>query len=923
MAGFFGIEQREVIRVKVKKCEGYLQPEYKKFSLDPQITSYEMLQHILASAFSIKGDFTLSYRTRDDEGQEIYLSMLSDWDMDAAFQSASDPCLQLKVDLKPFEEGLDDWDIIAPVDVPQYKVSNLVERNSILGNLTGTISNQVGRTVSHMQRVMGLRNEDEQRYRPSKSPMTDMEFRNYLDSSGHMIKPEEFRISIYQGGVEPSLRRVVWRHLLNIFPIGLSGKERFDYMKRKENEYYQLRDKWRDIISSGAMTEDIRYITSMVKKDVLRTDRTLKYFAGGDDSKNLLSLFNILVTYAITHPEVSYCQGMSDVASPLLVIQKDEAQAYLCFCGIMNRMKSNFTLNENAMNLKFKHLSDILQLHDPPLYTYLKDNDAGDLFFCYRWLLLELKREFPFEDALYMLEVMWSTLPPMYPESELPLTDLDYSLSLLSTSPCSPSFSKKPSIYEKFKNMRRQKSTKVKETKIQNSELASGEETVDNSVNNNSVLVSKNLTNMDKASPFEEEKTIVGAQDFPSMKDSMVADAQAKSSCIDKSLETEMESKVKKLHDSDSEAQTKTDITVDPEDVESQKEQQTDIGSCKSVLSASELSSSVHDERPAGSFYNGDLTSETPTDGTDSEDVETIFSKDLVQPEGSVNNDPNFCHTTLTTDYKADGTDDELCNDDADEDQDDSGHSQFYLSLDSTDEGQTEVSSAASDNKTVKKPGERAGFFHNVKEFISIPKKRPTDIHIPKVVAGFKAPEILQAPETNDNLKQEDKGDTSQKFHLNNGLINGKKTYPGKAVLSPVSCTPPVANGESGPSPDGCSSSLQLNDSGMSLSDCAETDDSSLEVIKHSIPSIRLPPPDVFGNGNPFLMFVCLTLLMQHREAILQKQLEYDEIAMMFDKMVRKHNVHKVLHQARVLYTDYLQTQKKMEESTDDHTFSV
>ncbi|XP_021340089.1 TBC1 domain family member 25-like isoform X2 [Mizuhopecten yessoensis] len=862
-----------------------------------------------------ESDFTLSYRTKDDEGQEIYLSMLSDWDMDAAFQSASDPCLQLKVDLKPFEEGLDDWDIIAPVDVPQYKVSNLVERNSILGSLTGTISNQVGRTVSHMQRVMGLRNEDEQRYRPSKSPMTDMEFRNYLDSSGHMIKPEEFRISIYQGGVEPSLRRVVWRHLLNIFPIGLSGKERFDYMKHKENEYYKLRDKWRNLISSGSISEDLRYITSMVKKDVLRTDRTLKYFAGGDDSKNLLSLFNILVTYAITHPEVSYCQGMSDVASPLLVIQKDEAQAYLCFCGIMARMKSNFMLNENPMSLKFKHLSDILQLHDPVLYAYLKEHDAGDLFFCYRWLLLELKREFPFEDALYMLEVMWSTLPPMYPESELPLTDQDYFLSLLSTSPCSPSFSKKPSIYEKFRNMRRVKSSKVQ----------TGEETEDNSVNNNTVLVSKNVTNTGKASPFEEEKSIVGAQDFPSMKDSMVVDAQAKSSCIDKSLETEMESKVKKLHDHVKNIQTEAQISEDTE-AEVLKEQTTDVASCDSVFSVSDLSSSVHDERPAGSFYNGDLTSETPTDGTDSEEVETLFSKDQAVPDGSINNDPNFCRGSLTTEFKSDATDDELCNDYIDEDQDDSGHSQFYLSLDSTDEGQTEgQTSVAPDNKTVKKTGERPGFFHNVKELISIPKKRPTEISVPKVVAGFKAPDIVQDPLTvqnsNADLKVKDMGNSSQKSFLSNGLVHGKKMYPGKAVLSPVSGAPVTIGGKGV-----CSSSLPLNDSGMSLSDCAEvSDDNSLEVIKHSIASIRLPPPDVFGNGNPFLMFVCVTLLMQHREAILQKQLEYDEIAMMFDRMVRKHNVHKVLHQARILYTDYLQTQKKIEEQAeaDDHVFSV
>ena len=34
-----------------------------------------------------------------------------------------------------------------------------------------------------------------------------------------------------------------------------------------------------------------------------------------------------------------------------------------------------------------------------------------NLYFTYRWLLLECKREFPFNDALHVLEVMWATLP--------------------------------------------------------------------------------------------------------------------------------------------------------------------------------------------------------------------------------------------------------------------------------------------------------------------------------------------------------------------------------------------------------------------------------------------------------------------------------------------------------------------------------
>jgi hypothetical protein len=39
---------------------------------------------------------------------------------------------------------------------------------------------------------------------------------------------------------------------LNIFPAGLSGKERFDYMKTKENEYYKLRDHWKEYFKNDA-----------------------------------------------------------------------------------------------------------------------------------------------------------------------------------------------------------------------------------------------------------------------------------------------------------------------------------------------------------------------------------------------------------------------------------------------------------------------------------------------------------------------------------------------------------------------------------------------------------------------------------------------------------------------------------------------
>ncbi len=60
-----------------------------------------------------------------------------------------------------------------------------------------------------------------------------------------------------------------------------------------------------------------------------------------------------------------------------------------------------------------------LMYYDPEFFTYLKMHQADDLLFCYRWLLLEMKREFAFDSALVALEVPWSSLPPATADTEV------------------------------------------------------------------------------------------------------------------------------------------------------------------------------------------------------------------------------------------------------------------------------------------------------------------------------------------------------------------------------------------------------------------------------------------------------------------------------------------------------------------------
>lgn len=169
-------------------------------------------------------------------------------------------------------------------------------------------------------------------------------------------------------------------------------------------------------------------MANAVRKDVIRTDRAHAFYAGDENrNANLMALFNILTTYALAHPEVSYCQGMSDLASPLLVVVKEESMAYLCFCALMRRMRDNFSCDGWTMTRKFHHLSELVQYYDPIFYEYLSEMHSEDLLFTYRWLLLDLKREFAFDDALLLMEVIWASLPsrPPEPGCDLDLYDVD------------------------------------------------------------------------------------------------------------------------------------------------------------------------------------------------------------------------------------------------------------------------------------------------------------------------------------------------------------------------------------------------------------------------------------------------------------------------------------------------------------------
>jgi len=185
---------------------------------------------------------------------------VSDWDLGAAFLSASTPDLQLMIEPRNVPlDGSEDYDegpsweliksteVIKPSPLPIANHHRRTQGNSATrsGNSAGN-NNRVYLNPANFNakiNTAGIFNTMERWVQKAltfvedisvvttRPPISDVEFRNYLDPAGILLYPRELRFACFHGGVEPSLRKVVWKHLLNVYPDGLNGSGRIDYIQ--------------------------------------------------------------------------------------------------------------------------------------------------------------------------------------------------------------------------------------------------------------------------------------------------------------------------------------------------------------------------------------------------------------------------------------------------------------------------------------------------------------------------------------------------------------------------------------------------------------------------------------------------------------------------------------------------------------------
>ncbi|XP_075450472.1 small G protein signaling modulator 2 isoform X4 [Ascaphus truei] len=141
-----------------------------------------------------------------------------------------------------------------------------------------------------------------------------------------------------------------------------------------------------------------------IDKDVQRCDRNYWYFT----ADNLEKLRNIMCSYVWEHLDIGYVQGMCDLLAPLMVVLDNDLLAYSCFTQLMKRMSQNFP-NGSAMDTHFANMRSLIQILDSELFELMHQNgDYTHFYFCYRWFLLDFKRELLYEDVFAVWEVIWA-----------------------------------------------------------------------------------------------------------------------------------------------------------------------------------------------------------------------------------------------------------------------------------------------------------------------------------------------------------------------------------------------------------------------------------------------------------------------------------------------------------------------------------
>uniref|UniRef100_A0A383W6G7 Rab-GAP TBC domain-containing protein n=1 Tax=Tetradesmus obliquus TaxID=3088 RepID=A0A383W6G7_TETOB len=116
---------------------------------------------------------------------------------------------------------------------------------------------------------------------------------------------------------------------------------------------------------------------------------------GEDSKRQACRMIAMLSAYALHDPDTGYCQGMSDLLLPFVLLMEDDALAFWCFVSLMQRqnLRRNFAADESGIFAQLRCLGQVLEVHDKPLMFRLHQLGASECHFAYRMLVVLMRRD--------------------------------------------------------------------------------------------------------------------------------------------------------------------------------------------------------------------------------------------------------------------------------------------------------------------------------------------------------------------------------------------------------------------------------------------------------------------------------------------------------------------------------------------------
>lgn len=513
------------------------------------------------------------------------------------------------------------------------------------------------------------------------------------------------------------------------------------------------------------------------------------------------------------------------------------------------------------------------------------------MLFCYRWLLLEMKREFAFDDSLRMLEVLWSSLPADPPHKELKLYDVEFQPVPVSTPPVSPL----------VKTIRENPYTKVCALRRQSSSIS-----LHNYSGRKSASVKRQIHSLD------ENVGRIGSILDIKLKHQSLDDA-AIAQKTSKSLDNSPKSPKFSPKQSDLSLLELRPRSVSPLETKSDSHILNNsyrlTARSKSVGLSASMTNLMKISRKPGHFRDmkeklttnrvGMFSSLEILDKTNSMKQKNVVksnSKMIKNLNEFLNfvpaNKNKICDRSASVsdmNEKPKITLTKSSFDDTDRTHHNSPTSNICDDCSSPDDSQEYFPMTASITNELRLELENLDrqVFGRKYEYANC--KNYADLELKQKI----------------HCKSDDVFVWENPLHQNSNAVCNSQSKIG-IDSSKVEKEEMVDSKEESPQQ---SAEIGL---GVLTNSCEE-------ITECKRPTL-LPPPNEFGGGNPFLMFLCITVLLQHRDHIMSKGMDYNEMAMHFDKMIRKHNVTRVLNQARQMYARYIKQHTRAQQQLNTCT---